>query len=355
MGNSMRTSILRKTGWGISKYRPQAPTLHTLAEKDVPQQREDPFFRKQKEVNPSNEKLTPPFSVLSYNTLADCNLVDQGQFFYTPKWALPFSYRFENIMKELEFYDADIICLQEVDRFEEFQDKLKHFGYDGEFMGRGSRYPEGCAIFYKIKKFDAIQVEGVRLNQLVQEYAVSKKDYKKNNVAQLLVLEENNQFKRKLCIGNAHLLWDPSLEPVKVAQTHYLMHYIDGLKEKHNNKLPIILCGDFNVKPDSRSYEIITEGICKQTNKKKDVLIHTHGVPLVSANVKQHYPTNFATNFFGTLDYIFYSASDFHLVNVLEPFDNSSPPVKKYSAGPNPIMPSDHVPLLASFQLVNKR
>lgn len=55
------------------------------------------------------------FSIVAYNILADCNA---GGEFGTSPWIKPeqlaIEYRHVNLMHELKFLDADIVCLQEV-------------------------------------------------------------------------------------------------------------------------------------------------------------------------------------------------------------------------------------------------
>ena len=61
------------------------------------------------------------FTTATYNVLADlyCNSDMYG---YVPDWALAWAYRRQNILKEIVNYNADILCLQEVqsDHYEEF-------------------------------------------------------------------------------------------------------------------------------------------------------------------------------------------------------------------------------------------
>jgi CCR4-NOT transcription complex subunit 6 len=53
------------------------------------------------------------FTVLSYNILADA-YATSDTYSYCPTWALSWTYRRQNLMREIIGYHADIICLQEV-------------------------------------------------------------------------------------------------------------------------------------------------------------------------------------------------------------------------------------------------
>jgi len=51
--------------------------------------------------------------VLSYNILADAYATSDADS-YCPTWALTWTYRRQNLLREIIGYHADIICLQEV-------------------------------------------------------------------------------------------------------------------------------------------------------------------------------------------------------------------------------------------------
>ena len=106
---------------------------------------------------------TETFSVLSYNILCE-KYATERLYGYTPSWALAWSYRKELILTEVTNYNADFLCLQEVDiaQFEDYFTKnLGEEGYDGVYWPK-SRYKtmsdadrrqvDGCAIFYNRKK-----------------------------------------------------------------------------------------------------------------------------------------------------------------------------------------------------------
>lgn len=103
------------------------------------------------------------FSVLCYNILCE-KYATERLYGYTPSWALSWDYRKELILTEIMNYDADFLCLQEVDT-EQYEDYFtKHLaqqGYEGVHWPK-SRYKtmndtdrrlvDGCATFYKASK-----------------------------------------------------------------------------------------------------------------------------------------------------------------------------------------------------------
>lgn len=344
----LSTRMLQRTRFGMQKLRPEEPyyrkeqpfTTNAEIIKEVPVKRETITIRSAK---------APSFSIMSYNTLAESNIIGDDRYRHTPKWALAFEYRLENILKEIDMYNPDIICLQEVDHDDKFASALQSKGYLSEFHGRGGRYSDGCQILYKKKLFTLIDIEKLRYNRIIEEYNAPKKDFKRSNIAQILLFNIEG-LNIPLLVGNTHLYWDPTSEHVKVAQAHYLMHNIDIIKAKHKVDFPIVVCGDFNSTPDSRVYELIRKGLPKDRAKRKDCLLYAHQSPLASAYECRKEPnTNFASVFIGTLDYIFYSNKHLTLNSLVKEVDSSYPPLKKYRAGPNPSMASDHIPLVAKF------
>jgi CCR4-NOT transcription complex subunit 6 len=102
--------------------------------------------------------------VLTYNILAE--LYSTSQVYpYCPSWALAWSYRKKNIMREIGGYNADVLALQEVqaDHYREYiEPEMRVLGYEGVFkkktreaMGMDGKM-DGCAIFYKRDKCAAL-------------------------------------------------------------------------------------------------------------------------------------------------------------------------------------------------------
>ena len=85
------------------------------------------------------DKQPPPrpplLRVLSWNTLAD-GLAQLGRFSRCPEGALAGPRRRRLVLREIERSDADIACLQEVNRPGDLEPPLKEAGYDGAFWAK---------------------------------------------------------------------------------------------------------------------------------------------------------------------------------------------------------------------------
>ena len=84
-----------------------------------------------------------------------------------PAWALSWHYRKQNIVKELGSYQADVVCLQEVqsDHYDDhLQEAMEVLGYSGVFKKKTTEVftgkalaIDGCATFYRNDRFTLIK------------------------------------------------------------------------------------------------------------------------------------------------------------------------------------------------------
>ncbi|POO03985.1 Endonuclease/exonuclease/phosphatase [Trema orientale] len=344
--------------------------------------------------NPKGHSSTDlTFSVLSYNILADM-YASMGRHSYCPTWALVWEYRRKKLLHEIIQYDADIICLQEVQdvHFENFfKPELTKCGYSVMYKkktqpiySKGQSTIDGCATFYRHKLFKEImkyELEfGKTASKLVEalEPHLRKDSYRlfKDNVALVAILETlNNErthdcFQSRICVANTHIFANIDCPDVKLFQ---VVKLVTGLEKIVDCQIPLLICGDFNSLPSSDPHRFIVTGRCDPiSNGVEDpcgIFNHLklcHSIPLVSAyasfsvtlgveeqqkkmNTEANEPqfTNFTPWFSGTLDYIFYTADSLRVEGLLELVDRES-----LGAGiPSTLWPSDHIALMANFRL----
>jgi len=131
-------------------------------------------------MNPQfSEPTNLQFRAVTYNILADIYATQQI-FPYCPRWALSWRYRRVQLLRELEQYDADVLCLQEVqqDHFQQFlMPALARLGYEGVFKSktREALGPvgkiDGCAILYRRDKFTLIETHEIEFNKVAYQMA----------------------------------------------------------------------------------------------------------------------------------------------------------------------------------------
>lgn len=112
--------------------------------------------------------------VVTYNILAD--IYSQTEFSktvlypYCAPYALELDYRQNLIKKELSGYNADIVCLQEVDQGvfgDSLAPALDAFGMDGVFKVKEKQH-EGLATFYRTSKFKLLSRHDITLSEALE-------------------------------------------------------------------------------------------------------------------------------------------------------------------------------------------
>ncbi|XP_038135593.1 2',5'-phosphodiesterase 12 isoform X2 [Cyprinodon tularosa] len=171
----------------------------------------------------------PAVRVVSYNILADVyaqtDLSKTVLYPYCAPYALQLDYRQNLIKKELAGYNADIICLQEVDKgvfVDSLSPALDAYGLDGVFRLKEKQH-EGLATFYRRSKFRLLSRHDIMLSEaLASDPAHSEllekvsangdlkdKILQRSTSLQVSLLEDLGKPGRKVCVANTHLYWHP--------------------------------------------------------------------------------------------------------------------------------------------------
>lgn len=334
------------------------------------------------------------FTVLSYNILADL-YASRNAHRYTPAWALTWEYRRQNLLNEIIGYNADILCLQEVqsDHFDTFlKPEMAKCGYSAVYKKKtkevytGNQYIiDGCAIFFRHDKFKEIVKYELEFDRTPLSVVEMLEPYQRNevcfrlmkgNIAIVLILEsiENDRVhddvKSRICVANTHIHADSSFPDAKLFQ---VVNFIKGLEKISDSHIPLLICGDMNSLPRSDPHKFVVDGKVRRVyNKFRDPLgIYKHlelfhSMHLASAyssffqskSVKRRHMkkmdrdtrepqfTNFGSGRSRTLDYIFYTENSLVVDGLLELLDEKS---IGGTALPSTIWSSDHVALMASF------
>ncbi|KAK9325548.1 Endonuclease/exonuclease/phosphatase [Lipomyces orientalis] len=337
------------------------------------------------------------FSVVSYNILCDRYT---GIYGYTPSWALQWDFRRESIKQEVVSYDADIMCLQEVDlaTYEEFLlPNLSQKDYTGfhwpksraKTMSEAERKKvDGCAIFYKKSVFKLIDQQPVEFQHVAMNSTLlvpdkdSLKNYPdifnrvatKDNIATVCFLEHQRTGNRLIAV-NAHLDWDPTYGDVKLVQVGLLLGELQVMADKFaklpmpddspmkgqytsGKKIPMVIGGDFNSTPDSGVYQLLSKGSVdgdhmdvqgyKYGKFTENGVRHPFGLKSSYGNIGELSFTNCTPTFKDAIDYIWYSTNSLTVAGLLGEPDKEY--MSKVIGFPNAHFPSDHISLLSQFQ-----
>lgn len=258
------------------------------------------------------------FTLASYNILADA-YVTRERYPLTPEAILEPAARREALLTRLVELDADVLCLQEVERaaLTEIAGRLTPLGYQGLYAQKAGRKPDGCATFYRSSVFGC--VESVRYvyadDRATREPSV--------HVAQLLAFEHGVL---RLGVANTHLQWDPPGTPAGEQRGYRQAgQLLEALERELPGQAAWIVCGDLNAPPDSELVRLIEQSGFARTH---------------SAFSNSY--TFSADGLARTIDHLFYSAA-------LRATPLPLPAVDAHTPLPGADQPSDHVAVAARF------
>lgn len=223
----------------------------------------------QHQAGNSSKPLNNSFSIMSYNVLAQSLLEEHSHLYRrNDERALEWKVRSKVLWKEIIEADADILCLQEVQasHIDSFYSKLKDLGYSGKFKQRSTSNYDGCAIYFKTDKFKLIDMAPV---EYYQYYKPGLSILDRYNIAIIvrLGLCGSHDSDDQIVVATTHLLYNPRRHDVKLAQTQVLLAELDRLAyiglDKESGKpkyLPVLVTGDFNLKPNTPVYNLLVQG-----------------------------------------------------------------------------------------------
>ncbi|XP_037100873.1 protein angel homolog 2 isoform X2 [Syngnathus acus] len=200
------------------------------------------------------------FSVMSYNILSQELLRANGHLYSgCPPAALSWRHRLHNLLAELHHYDADVLCLQEVqeDHFEnQIRPALHAQGYECVYKKRTGKNPDGCTVAFKTSRFSLLS------SNPVEYFRPGDALLDRDNVGLVLLLRPSGAAADDfVCVANTHLLYNPRRGDVKLAQLAILLAEIGrSARLSDGAARPVLLCGDFNSTPWSPLFAFLTNG-----------------------------------------------------------------------------------------------
>ncbi|TNN44701.1 2',5'-phosphodiesterase 12 [Liparis tanakae] len=281
------------------------------------------------------EAAWPVVRVATYNILADVyaqtELSKTVLYPYCAPYALQLDYRQSLIKKELAGYNADILCLQEVDTgvfTDSLTPALDAFGLEGVFRIKEKQH-EGPATFYRS------------------------------------VLEDLNKPGRQVCVANTHLYWHPKGGNLRLIQMGVAMRHLSHVISEVAPGAPLVFCGDFNSSPHSGVFQLLSETEVPPQHadwsssgpeEACSMELRSAFPPLLSACGQPAY-TNYVGGFHGCLDYIFIQPGSMQVLALLpgRPVEQVIPlpshqEVTTHEALPSVAHPSDHIALICDLR-----
>ena len=322
------------------------------------------------------------FRVVSYNLLAD--LYADSDFSRTvlfpqcPSSILAIDYRKQLILKELLGYNADIICLQEVDNkvfdFDLLPILSEKDEFDGVFDRKGGQVSEGLACFWRTSKFKQLKKQKFILSDSLQSEThfehmwnvvkckeqLRERMLSRTTAIQIVVLESLVKKNHGLVVGITHLYFKPDADHVRLLQTALCMGHLEktlqNMKEsKPDMTFSVILAGDFNSTPPFGVLQFMREGSINEVHPDWSSCLEEqvlglsikHSFSMDSACGTPKF-TNYTIGFQDCIDYIFYETDKLEVKSTV-PYPTEDD-LKKYQAIPNILFPSDHIASISNLK-----
>ncbi|CAM6049476.1 unnamed protein product [Sphagnum compactum] len=351
-------------------------------------------------IHPTDHHAVAPhppslIRIISYNILAQA-YVKSSLFPHSPSSCLRWKARSEAILERLLSFDADFLCLQELDEFESFYKwKLDKHGYSSVYVQRSGRKRDGCGIFFRRARVQLVEEQAIDYNDLVPPSPIegdktvpSPNDSNSRNpgstlvdlppkgpegrgdpddprvrlkrdcVALLAAFRLIDAPTRIFILGNTQLYWDPEWPDVKLAQACYLLSWLVKFKESIQSKSDspplLVITGDYNSLPGDQVPRYHLPALQLDFKHDPRMTLLRAPLPLISlyGHVQGVHPnTNVTPGFTGPIDYIFFYPSD-----CLQPRSLLALPLPgapDIQGGlPNHTHPSDHLPIGADLAVL---
>ncbi|XP_068452021.1 2',5'-phosphodiesterase 12 [Clinocottus analis] len=318
----------------------------------------------------------PAVRVVTYNILADVyaqtELSKTVLYPYCAPYALQMDYRQNLIKKELAGYNADIVCLQEVDKgvFEDsLTPALDAFGLEGVFRIKEKQH-EGLATFYRRSKFKLLSrhdillsealtsdpIHATLLERISTSDALKARMLQRASVLQVSVLEDFNKPGRQVCVANTHLYYHPKGGNLRLFQMGVALRHLRHVISEVTPGAPLVFCGDFNSSPHSGVFQLLGETSVHPQHadwsssgpEEACSMELLSGFPPMLSACSQPAYTNYVGGFHGCLDYIFIQPDSMQVEQVI-PLP-SHQEVTTYEALPSVAHPSDHIALICDLR-----
>jgi len=278
-------------------------------------------------------------TILQWNCLADW--ASHAFPKVRPEW-LSWDYRFPRIVAECLRADPDIICLQEVDRYEDLISVFSE-SYDGTFTPKRSSDStgrDGCAVFWKRQRLNAVDCAAFEFWRLCDNHRM-----KQIFLAPQFGLNTSGGI-ASLRVVTTHLKAKPDFDEFRTSQCQALAEYLNA--ESPPLDLTVV-CGDFNTQEDSKAIEQLIKNTRSMPLRSAYRSIDLNGADAatepawttwkIREKVKKQ-----------TIDFVFFDqSSDWKPVDVWGIPANAG--VDPEVGLPNQQYPSDHLALAAKFRM----
>ncbi|KAJ3844895.1 Endonuclease/exonuclease/phosphatase [Lentinula raphanica] len=195
--------------------------------------------------------------VFTWNLLAQC-LVRRELF--PNSNCLKATQREHMLYREILMQDADILCLQALDRLEKLVPVIESANYAHRYAA-GPNKKHGCLIAFKQDYYEEV---GSKLI-LYDEQKVRDQEginscggtFRTRNIGHIVALK-HKQRNEGVVVATTHLFWHPKYVYEKARQAAILKREVVQFKHSiGHDDWPCIISGDFNFTPDDPVYSLV--------------------------------------------------------------------------------------------------
>ncbi|KAF9240862.1 endonuclease exonuclease phosphatase [Melanogaster broomeanus] len=192
--------------------------------------------------------------------------VSRSELFPTSGKARKANEREPMIHAEVLSHDADILCMQEVDRLDKLLPVLDSAGYSHTYAAASGKL-HGCLIAYRRHTFQRVHAEMIEYDNLEvhQNPALSPEarigsSHRTTNIGNIVALQRlgSDSGNKGYIVATTHLFWHPAYTYERARQAALLLREVVAFQEsKQLHHWPCIIAGDFNFEPDDPAYSLL--------------------------------------------------------------------------------------------------
>ncbi|KAJ8494599.1 hypothetical protein ONZ51_g2241 [Trametes cubensis] len=213
--------------------------------------------------------------VMTWNILAQ-TLVLEGRELFPTSDCLKASQREHMLYREIVSHNADICCLQEVDRTEKLFPELEKAGYAWVYAA-GPRKKHGCLIAFRKDAYQCtrqrvITYDDQEVRGEGEERARRGSSFRTKNIGSLVALQKLGSEDDGVIVATTHLFWHPAYAYERARQAAILLREVTKFRDdgpESQRRWPSIIAGDFNFGPDDPAYALLSGDALLPEQKKR--------------------------------------------------------------------------------------
>ena len=278
--------------------------------------------------------------ILQYNILADAlsHSTPNQNFCKVPQDCLSWSFRSQQLLKQIKSFNADVLCLEEVEEkhftdflvpsFPEYQTCHVPKKDSPCFHYADNNGSDGVALFFRTSRFT--------LKEAVQQYLHDEDGKEGKNPILVNVLEDKQSLGSQLIVAVTHFKAKHGFEERRKAQAESSIAVLRNVSLKYP-EASVFFCGDFNGEPNEPFYAALQEAGYKSS------FVEGLGAEPEFTTWKIR-PSGEVRH---TIDFVWQRVEGSYAVSgVLDVMKDSDVPDVKFPAYGQP---SDHIPLCFDF------